>query len=652
MLRAALIYIVLSLLLMSFVFGVAANALTLVENGKSDFVIVIPEAAIPSEEFAATEMASHIRQMSGADLGIIRDSSPLPAHAIILGNCRYLAEIGAAPSWPDLGQEGYIIRTVGDKLVIAGGRPRGTLYGVYGLLEDYLACRWFTPDTSVVPKTETITLAAINTSALPAFEYREPWMYSGYIWSDWWREHFSQDYASRTRNSGNQLRQHVVPIDEKHGGSYKVVKFAHNLMELVPAAKYANDHPEYFAMIDGKRDTRGNNDGDLELCLTNPGVAQAAAETMAGWMKANPDADAFFIGQSDTTGYCRCENCNAARKKYGGWDGARRVAPQGLPEGWWNPMGGLAGLNIEFVSRVASILEKDYPNTKIGTFAYSYTRRPPRNIKAHKNVMVWYCPIERCFCHSIDRGPINDVFYNHGSEITSWKAVADKVFVYDYWLSGSLGQPTDLLSLRDNVKAYQRLGAQGVLVDSMIDIQAGFGFLRYWLWMELLRNPDFDADKGMDEFLASYYGRADKHIKQYIELVSKPESWQPMPSKRTSAWTADEYKPITEDQLLSCKLGYGRDLTTSAINKGYALFESAKRAVRDNPTALEHVLSARIPLQHAMLEQLPARDRRLKTEAVEFLKLWKKLECKALSSTPVEEYRAKLSKKLGVDLAE
>ncbi len=315
-------------------------------------------------------------------------------------------------------------------------------------------------------------------------------------------------------------------------------------------------------------------------------------------------------------------------------------------------MGGLAGLSIEFVSRVASILEKDFPNTKIGTFAYSYTRRPPRNIKAHKNVMVWYCPIERCFCHSIDRGPINDQFYNFSSEITSWKGISDKVFVYDYWLSGSLGQPTDLLSLKDSIRAYQRLGVQGALVDSMIDIQAGFGFLRYWMWMELLRNPDFDADKGMDEFLATYYGGADKYIKQYIELVSKPESWEPIPSKDAKGWTADEYKPITDAQLLSCKLGAGRDLTIAAINKGYALFESAKRAVRDNPVTLEHVLSARIPLQHAMLEQLPARDRRLKTEAVEFLKLWKKLECKALGSTPVDEYRAKLIKKLGVQLAE
>ena len=173
----------------------------------------------------------------------MRATPSLPAHAILLGNNRHLAELDYQPVWADLGPEGDVLRTMGDRLIIAGGRPRGTLYGVYGLLEDYLGCRWFTPDTSLIPKMETITLGPLFASAVPAFEYREPWMDSGYIWSDWWREHFSQDYASRTRNSGNQLRQHIVPIDEKHGGSYKVVNFSHNLSELVPATKVCESPP-------------------------------------------------------------------------------------------------------------------------------------------------------------------------------------------------------------------------------------------------------------------------------------------------------------------------------------------------------------------------------------------------------------------------
>ena len=51
-----------------------------------------------------------------------------------------------------LGKEGYVIRTVGNDLLIVGGALRGNLYGVYGLLEDHMGCRWFTPDCSRIPK--------------------------------------------------------------------------------------------------------------------------------------------------------------------------------------------------------------------------------------------------------------------------------------------------------------------------------------------------------------------------------------------------------------------------------------------------------------------------------------------------------------------
>ena len=55
-----------------------------------------------------------------------------------------------------LGNEGYVIRTVGDDLVIAGGQLRGNMYGVYGFLEDHLGCRWFAPGVSRIPKSAAV----------------------------------------------------------------------------------------------------------------------------------------------------------------------------------------------------------------------------------------------------------------------------------------------------------------------------------------------------------------------------------------------------------------------------------------------------------------------------------------------------------------
>ena len=74
--------------------------------------------------------------MTGAKLPIVSDKDPLGEKAILVRpQCASRAtELNL--DLPSLGQEGYVIRTVGNRLVIAGGELRGNLYGVYGLLED------------------------------------------------------------------------------------------------------------------------------------------------------------------------------------------------------------------------------------------------------------------------------------------------------------------------------------------------------------------------------------------------------------------------------------------------------------------------------------------------------------------------------------
>ena len=40
-----------------------------------------------------------------------------------------------------------MIRTVGDNLILTGGRPRGTLYAVYEFLERPVGCHWLDRET-------------------------------------------------------------------------------------------------------------------------------------------------------------------------------------------------------------------------------------------------------------------------------------------------------------------------------------------------------------------------------------------------------------------------------------------------------------------------------------------------------------------------
>ena len=72
-----------------------------------------------------------------------------------------------------LPEEGYRLRAQGQTLSIAGGSPRGTLYGAYALLRDVCGCRFFAKDTERVPSLPKLELEeGFELSARPAIKYR------------------------------------------------------------------------------------------------------------------------------------------------------------------------------------------------------------------------------------------------------------------------------------------------------------------------------------------------------------------------------------------------------------------------------------------------------------------------------------------------
>lgn len=638
---------------------VFADGLTVVKDGRSDYLIVIPTKAIESEKFAAEELALHIKKMSGADLKIISDASPLPKQAILLGNTRHLDKLGVKPDWSYLGKEGYLFRTVGNHLVIAGGRPRGTMYGVYDLLQKHWNCQWFTFDVSSIPESPTLSVPDLDRTYRPVFEFRDIGVmaYPNCSHGEWFYDNIDLDYLARMRNSGRWLEESLYQsIGKKYGGVFRIHSLHHNWHLLLPLKEHAEKHPEYFALLeDGTRKNYGDkHTGEIQLCLSNPDVAHVVAETLRGWMRENPDADVFFVGPSDKPGFCACDSCHELRKEYGGWDSARRVEiPKNLPDdylegSYWDEYGGYAGWNLHFVNHIAKLLEDEFPYKTIGTLAYWYYRRPPRNITAHKNVMIMYCPLrsgwlgkhpilnQRCYCHPVNGGPINAGFENFDAELFAWRDIADHAYIFDYWLGGWQAQPANISTLSDTIRFYRSAGAEGLFLCQIAGLPGGFEWLIFWLWSQLLWDPDFDVDKGIDDFCKAYYGTAAPYIKQYIELTSDPQNYT-MASRqdvyvpgtildfdRTKRFTDDPYTPISLDSLRDCQLA-DRDLTIAAVNQGYELFEEARKAVADDPKIAKHVEYTRTPLQYAMAEFLPRTDPRLQEEVPLFGKLAKEL---------------------------
>jgi hypothetical protein len=462
----------------------AVADVTIAEKGKSRYRIVVPENAIPSERYAAEELQRFLEKMSGAKLPIVTDAGKPASREILLGDNAHSGKLRAKIDFAKLGPDGFVLREDRRRLIIAGGRPRGTLNGVYTLLEEKLGVRWFTPELESVPKLERVRLPNLNETKIPVLENRDV------FWRQFMR---NPDFAARHRVNG----QHYG-LTEKHGGAFTVYHpFVHSFDGLVPQDLF-KEHPEYFPLIDGKR-----KGGYVQRCLSNADVLRISIERVRQWIKEHPQANIISVSQNDTFNNCQCDQCKAV-------DDA-----EGSP----------AGSLLKFVNAVAEAIEKDHRDVRIDTLAYQYTRKAPKTIRPRRNVIVRLCSIECCFAHPLETCPAkeNERFRE---DIIAWGPIAHLLYVWDYTTDfGHYIQPfPNFDCLQSNVRFFVKHGVKSLFEQGNYSSGGGGEMepLRAYVLAKLLWNPDTDVQKHINEFVMVYYGKAAPKVLAYLDTIHRP----------------------------------------------------------------------------------------------------------------------------------
>ena len=529
----------------SMIAGVASAAeLVLADGGKSDYRIVLADNASPSTRHGAEELQAFLEQMTGAKLPIVSDQKPMSPCEIILGDNAHLRAIGVKVDFKSLGSEGYVIRTVGQRLVIAGGPLRGNMYGVYGFLEDHLGCRWFAPGVSRIPKSARLAVAAIDDRQVPALEYREPFV----------EECFDGDWSARNRMNSSAAR-----LEEKHGGKVKVWSLAHSFSTLVPPEKYFKEHPEYFSLVGGRR-----MDGYAQLCCTSPDVIRLCTEGVRQLMRANPDATVFTVSQNDCFNYCECPKCQEV---------ARREDSQ-------------MGPVLQLVNRVAESVEKEFPDKIVQTIAYQWTRHPPKLTRPRPNVVVMLCSIECCFSHPLATcdGEANKAFR---ADMEAWAKIAPRLWVWDYTTDFSqylLPYPNKRV-LGPNIRFFAAHNVKGVFEEGTYETPQGeLSSLGGYIMAKCLWNPNYDANQAMTEFLDGYYGKAAGPICAYIELLHNRVERE---NVHVGINASIDHPHLTDELLM----------------KADQLWQQAEGLVAADPDVLQRVRLSRLSVDFAILER-------------------------------------------------
>lgn len=452
-------------------------SLTLATSGKARCVILQDAAATPAEQTAAKDLADYLQQITGAPFAIqtLVSTSNVPDRAIIVGGGPAARSI--CPDLDQFGPEELVMRTKGHRLLLAGGRPRGTLYAVDRFLQEQGGVRWWTPWATNVPHHATLRIGDLNRREKPAFEYRAPFWFDAF--DPVWKAHNSVNGEDR-------------PVPAELGGCVIYKGFVHTSYGLVPPEKYFAIHPEWYSLINGKR-----THDRAQLCLSNPELRDFVVERVKEWLRESPDASIVSVSQNDCAGACQCPNCRAI-------DDA-----EGSP----------AGSMIAFVNYIADKIVPEFPNVAIDTLAYQYTRKPPRTLRPRTNVIVRLCSIECNFRAPLD-DPSNASFLG---DLKGWSQICHRLYVWDYVTDFSdyvLPHPNWFV-LGPNLRLFHQYGGQGVFEEGAYQSNgAEMAELRAWVLAQLLWNPQQDDHALIQEFLEGYYGKAAAQpIRRYLDLM-------------------------------------------------------------------------------------------------------------------------------------
>lgn len=417
---------------------------------------------------------------------------------------------------PEKVTDGYMIESDETNVYITGSSLQLTVNGMYYFVETYVGIKCYTSKLKVCTLDGVTVPKGLSYTYHPVFEYRD---------TDWLSP---KETEYSLFNGFNSAEYRDIPA--QLGGTVDYISsFAHSLTnQFCSADKYYDEHPEYFAKYRGIQ-TKS------QLCLTNEDVYKIVHDEVLELLreKHDPNADLQIISltQHDNIFFCSCPKCRAVDKKYGSH----------------------AGTMLEFVNRIArDVKAAGYDNVAIDTFAYRYTRTPPKGIVPEDNVIVRLCSIECCFSHPLDDPdcPANVGFMK---DLAGWSEICDRVYIWDYATNycNFVGLFPNFGTLQRNMQIFKENNVRGVYEEGNYSLDVcdtEFAELRAYLIGRLMRDPYTDFEQARDEFLNAYYGAGGEYIADFLNLVTENA-----PAKHLSIYEGMKNTlKLTKAQIAQC----------------------------------------------------------------------------------------------------
>ncbi|MCX5847578.1 MAG: DUF4838 domain-containing protein [Deltaproteobacteria bacterium] len=489
-------------------------SMLLVQDRKPQATIIIAEDCPDSVWFAASEFQKYVQKTTGALLSI-KHKMPVTDKStgyVLIGESDYTRQkgINVGLKKPDefriVSRDNWLVIMGKDykgkpivgmrspwrskevynaKLKLNAFGETGTLYGVYYFLHRFCGVRWYMPGElgEVIQPKNTLQVSNVDIKKAPDFEYRYVWLCD---FAD------DVDAALWYKRTGFGAAAPVQIIDSFHF-----------------FLKYKDTHPEYFALINGRRDFTdlSSKRGGGNLDLSNGDVFKQWIADIRKYFDEHPEQRFYPLAPNDGMfKICECKDCQSQINEKMGEEGK-------YSDYIWG-----------FIDRVAKEIYKSHPDKFIGCMAYEHYQYPPSKLKRlNPNVAVMIAKWRMFY---------NDPEYHKKMDrfIEGWRVKSNHIYIWEYYLNswGVLrGHPVFFPhTIADDLR-YLKKFSKGEFIEAETwqgsEPQKmgfyGMSHLNLYLTGKLFWNVNENLDDILNEYYRVFYGPAKEEMRMFWNLA-------------------------------------------------------------------------------------------------------------------------------------
>lgn len=466
----------------------------LVQDGASEYKIVIPKDADNLVTFAASEFNKFFEEATTLILPVVTEEEVSDGDRYIsIGTTTQLEKAQIAYDTAELGKDGYRIVTKDENLYLVGGSDYGSLYAVYELLSYLVDYDFFAKDCYTVREGVTeLPLCDMDLTDIP-------------------------DIAARTAADG------VVTSDNNTMYRMRVRPYLEDFISV--NGSWAHNCLNYVANVE-KPSSKWFNSTKTQLCYTAHGdekeykkMQEATFEALKNELIKDTTKNSVTFTMADNFDTCSCTACQKIVSEYGAISASVIL--------YLNDMG--KRVKEWFATEEGKPYAREL---KIMFFAYLGYEAPPatyndktgkweanNGIKLEDNIYCYLAPINMDYYRSMnDKANIE-----YCNNMNAWTDIANgQLYLwyysknYTYYLA-----PYDCYdSIIDNYKWAVEKGAQYLFDLRQHDetgVVTGWSALMSYLDYKLAWDVDADVSQLINDFFEGYFGPAAEEMRNCFD---------------------------------------------------------------------------------------------------------------------------------------